>query len=180
MGLFSRKTRKNAVEFCREFYDKIVFGSVGGVDLEASYAEVVRAGISQLEPSFRASSLGDMTDELRAVHMEMMGTAWTHASNRVVSAEVSKFTKQYLTDLARPDLWEVMGTYNQMVAESATKGESERTKAEVFRQRLDLFKELTKGESDPESSRMLSASRPRIPRHRQRLMTQRAVQDRCF
>ena len=151
MGLFSRKVRKNAVEFCREFYSKFVFGSVRGMDLEASYAEVVRTNISKLDPSFAAVSLEVLTDELRAVHLEMIGTAWTHPSSWDVAAEISKCTKQYLTDLARPDLWDAMGDYNQIVSQSATKGEDERTQAVISKQRFDVFKGLTERESDPES-----------------------------
>ena len=119
MGLFSRKSRTNADEFSREFYDKFVFGSVRGMDLEASYAEVVRTNISKLDSSFAAVRLENLTEELRAVHLEMTGTAWTHASTWEVASEVSKFTKQYLTDLDRLDLWDAMGAYNQIVSQAS-------------------------------------------------------------
>lgn len=150
MGLFSRKSRTNADEFSREFYDKFVFGSVRGMDIEASYAEVVRTNISKLDSSFAAVRLENLTKELRAVHMEMTGTAWTHASTWEVASEVSKFTKQYLTDLDRLDLWDAMGAYNQIVSQSATKGEDERLRAVIAKQRVDLFDDLTNKELDRE------------------------------
>ncbi|NLY01667.1 MAG: hypothetical protein GXY83_36740 [Rhodopirellula sp.] len=154
MGLFSRKSRTNAIGFSREFYDKYVFGSVRGVGLEEAYAEVVRKNICKSDSSFAAVSLEDLTEELRAVHLEMIGTAWTHASKSEVAFEVSKFTKQYLADLDRRDLWEAMGAYNQIVAQSATKGEGERLQAAIAKQRADLFDDLfdnlAKRESDRE------------------------------
>ena len=150
MGLFSRKSRTNADEFSREFYDKFVFGSVRGMDLEASYAEVVRTDISKLDSSFAAVRLENLTEELRAVHLEMTSTAWTHASTWEVASEVSKFTKQYLTDLDRLDLWDAMGAYNQMVSQSATKGEGERLGDVIKTQRFDLFKDLINKELDRE------------------------------
>jgi hypothetical protein len=150
MGLFSRKSRTNADEFSREFFDKFVFGSVRGMDLEASYAEVIRTDISKLDSSFAAVRLENLTEELRAVHLEMTNAAWTHASKWEVASEVSKFTKQYLTDLDRLDLWDAMGSYNQMVAQSATKGEDEHLQAVIKKQRFDLFNDLVDKELDRE------------------------------
>jgi hypothetical protein len=150
MGLFSRKSRTNADEFSREFYDKFVFGFVRGMDLEASYAEVVRTKISKLDSSFAAVRLENLTEELRAVHLEMTDTAWTHASTWEVASQVSKFTKQYLTDLDRLDLWDAMGAYNEMVAQSATKGEGERLGGVIKTKRFDLFKDLINKELDRE------------------------------
>lgn len=154
MGLFSRKSKANAIDFSREFYDQYVFGSVRGVDLEATYAEVVRKNICESDSSFAAVSLEDLTEELRAVHLEMIGTAWLHRSkwgSRVeIAVAVSKFTKQYLADLDRSDLWDAMGAYNQVVAQSATKGEGEHLQAFTSKQRCDLFDDLIAGESDRE------------------------------
>jgi|GEM_PF-2560032 hypothetical protein len=152
MGLFSRKTRTSADDFSRDFYDKFVFGSVRGMDLEASYAEVIRKDLSKLGLSLASVGLENLTEELRAVHLEMIGTAWTHASSWEVASEVSKVTKQYLTDLDRLDLWDAMGAYNQMVAQSATKGEDEREGAVISKQRFDVFKSLVNKETNPELS----------------------------
>lgn len=54
--------------------------------------------------------------------MEMIGIAWTQWSKPEIALAISKFTKQFLSDVGRSDIWETMSDYNQAVAESATYG----------------------------------------------------------
>jgi hypothetical protein len=121
MGLFSRKTKTDAVEFARGFYDEFVFGpDPTGGDLTEVLAETTRRLVSQAAPSFAEVSLTKLTEELRALRLEMIGTAWTHRLKPEVAITISEFTKQYLTTIDRADLWQAMTDYNQAVAQSAT------------------------------------------------------------
>lgn len=123
MSFFSRKVRTNAVEFSREFYDRYVYGpDPTGGDFALTYAETTRRLISEADPSFATVSLPELKEELQAHRLEMIGTAWTHESKPQAALAVSEFTKQYLSEIGRSDVWETMTDYNQAVAESAKYG----------------------------------------------------------
>ncbi len=123
MPLFSRKNEADAAEFAKSFYDRYVFGAApSGGDLAQTFAEVVLRRIGEVAPSFAADSLPKLREELRALRLEMIGTAWTHESPVEAALAVSESTKAYLSSLGRLDLWEAMTDYNAAVAESATYG----------------------------------------------------------
>jgi hypothetical protein len=123
MALLSRKTKTNAAEFTKGFYDSFVFGpDPTGDDLGETYAEIARDRIAGGAPAFAAVDLKEWTEELRALWLEMIGVAWTHKSNAEAALAVSEYTKAYLSAIGRLDLWEAMAEYNTAVAESATYG----------------------------------------------------------
>lgn len=123
MALFSRKTKTDAAEFAKSFYERYVFGpDPTGGDFVRTFAEVVMRRIAEADPSFAAVSLSKLREELRALRLEMIGTAWTHESPVEAALAVSESTKTYLSSLGRLDLWEAMTEYNAAVAESATYG----------------------------------------------------------
>lgn len=121
MGLFSHKTKTDAVQFARGFYDEFVFGpDPAGGDFMLMIAETNQRLINEADPSFAEVDLGAFKDELLAMRLEMIQTAWTHGSKDEPAIAISKFTREYLADKQWDDLWEVMTDYNQAVAESAT------------------------------------------------------------
>lgn len=123
MGLFSRKTKTDAAEFSREFYDRYVFGrDPTGGDIALLFTETTRRLVSEADASFAHVSLPKFKEELVAVRLEMIGTATTHESKAEAALAISEFTKQYLAGRGRSDLWEAMSDYNQAVAQSATYG----------------------------------------------------------
>lgn len=123
MRLFSRKRRVDAVEFCRHFYDGHVFGSApGGGDSLAVYAEVIRRQVADVGSHFDAVEVPQLAEELRAIWLEVAGTAWTHHLKDTVALAISEFTKSYIASMQRPDLWDAMVAYNSVVARSATYG----------------------------------------------------------
>jgi len=128
MGFFSRKTKADAGQFSKDFYDRSVFGPdpIGG-DFAERFAESTRRLISETDPSFEAISLPELKEELRALRLEMIGTAWTHESRPEAALAVSEFTKRYLSGIGRADLWEAMTDYNKAVAESTTHGADPQT-----------------------------------------------------
>jgi len=114
MGFFYRKQKTDAVEFCRDFYDRYVFGlDPSGGDFSMSFAEMTRRMVGETDPLFLQTDLSTLAEELRALRLEMVGTAWTHLSKEDAAIAVSEFTKSYLANINRVDLWEAMTAYNQ-------------------------------------------------------------------
>ena len=157
MAFFSRKAKVNVADFSRDFYGRYVFGpDPTGGDFASSYAESVRRLIAEADCSFTSVDLPRLTEECRALQLEMIGTAWTHASKPEVALAASEFTKQYLSDIGRSDLWDAMAKYNQAVAESATYGADPsrgtgRAKITFVNvSRANLFDKLEATASDPD------------------------------
>jgi hypothetical protein len=75
MPLLSRKTKTGAAEFAESFYDTSVFGGPAGVDFVEAVADSTRDLIAEADPSFAAVSLSRLKEELRALQLEMIGTA---------------------------------------------------------------------------------------------------------
>lgn len=123
LALLSRKTKTNAAEFTKTFYDRFVFGpDPTGDDAAETYADFARDRIARVAPAFAAVDLKEWTEELRALWLEMIGVAWTHKSKAEAALAVSEYTKAYLSSIGRLVLWETMAEYNTAVADSATHG----------------------------------------------------------
>lgn len=128
MNLPFFKTKKDAASFSRDFYESYLFGTNSlGIDLVSTYAETTHRTICKTDPAFAEVKLPKLKDEMLGLQLEMIGTAWTHKSKEKAAIANSEFTKQYLADKDRADLWEIMGQYNQRIAESATYGSNSST-----------------------------------------------------
>jgi hypothetical protein len=114
------KTKKNAVDFSRDFYEQHLFSSK--FDVGGTYAKVVHNNTCKADSEFAKVQLPKLKDEMLGLQLEMIGTAWTHKSKENAAIANSEFTKQYLANKSRTDLWEIMGEYNQVVASSTTYG----------------------------------------------------------
>jgi hypothetical protein len=159
MGLFSHKAKTDAVEFTRHFYDRYVFGpDPTGGDFALAFADTNRRLISEADASFAEVSLAKLKEELLALRLEMIGTAWTHESKAEAALAVSEFTKQYLANIGRSDLWEAMTDYNQAVAQSATYGTDPKSRMGrgritfVNSMRAELFDDWAQQGRDPEAA----------------------------
>jgi hypothetical protein len=109
MGFFSRKSKLDARQFSGDFYNRFVFGpDPTGGDFAERFADSTRGLISESDPSFAAFSLPTLKEDLRALRLEMIGTAWTHESKPEVALALSEFTKGYLSGIRRGDLWKAM------------------------------------------------------------------------
>ena len=123
MALFSRKTKIDAAEFATSFYDRFVFGhDPSSGDFGQTFADSALRLIGEADSSFAAVSDSKLKEELRALRLEVIGTAWTHEAKAKAALAVSEATKEYLSSSGRLDLWEAMTDYNAAVAESATYG----------------------------------------------------------
>ena len=120
-------------------------------------AESAQRLASEVDHTFAEVSLPKLKDELLALRLEMVGTAWTDASKESPALANSAFTKEYLANLRRSDLWEVMREYNQMVARAATYNADPKTRigrgtiAFVNTLRANVFDKLYAQGHDPDS-----------------------------
>jgi hypothetical protein len=120
MGIPFFKTKKNTVDFSRDFYEQHLFSSK--FDVGGTYAQVVHSNVCKADTEFARVQLSKLKDEMLGLQLEMIGTAWTHKSKENAAIATSEFTKRYLAHKERTDLWEIMGEYNQIVASSTTYG----------------------------------------------------------
>ena len=156
MAFFSRKAKVSVADFSRDLYDRYVFGpDPTGGDFASIYAETIHRLIAEADCSFTSVALPRLTEECLALRLEMIATAWTHASKPEVALAASEFTKQYLSDIGRSDLWDAMSDYNQAVAESTIHGADPnratgRAKITFVNvSRANLFDELVATAGDP-------------------------------
>jgi hypothetical protein len=152
MTLFSRKTKTDAAEYAKSFYDRFIFGpDPTGGDFAEVYADVTRRSIAEAAPSFAAVSLPRLKEELLALRLEMIGTAWTHESKVEAALAASEATKTYLSASERLDPWEAMADYSSAVGQSATYGADPETgtgRARIVminKMRMDFWNQWSEG-----------------------------------
>ena len=121
MGLFSRKPKISIEEFCREFYDTQIFHPIiAEIDVWSAFLETVSKSVSEADQSFAAIDLTLFRKEMTALRMELFGLAWMHKFKREeYTIPQSLFTKRYLEENGRLDIWDIMGEYNQAIAQSS-------------------------------------------------------------
>ena len=141
MGLFSKKPKVDSSQFCQDMYERFVFApEIGGRDPHLLYSQTVLDQVSEADPKFRHVSFPELADELLALRLEVIGTAWSHKTKDKPALDQSEFTKLYLADSGWGELWEQMGAYNQAVAQSATYGADTNTR--VGRARVTFINQM--------------------------------------
>ncbi len=121
MGLFSRKPTIGIEEFCREFYDKQIFHAmIGGIDAWSAFLETVFKSVSEADPSFAKIDTILFQREMTALRVELFGLAWLHKFKREeFTLPQSFFTKRYLEENGKLEIWDIMGEYNLAIAKSS-------------------------------------------------------------
>jgi hypothetical protein len=117
MSFFSRKQKVGLEDFCRDFYENHILNPLGGkLDANGVYSDVVKDSITEVCPEFGKVDLQKLKAELTILRFELFALAWTHKfiSGKEVVAQ-SDFTKRYLHEKGRDDIWAGMEPYNNMV-----------------------------------------------------------------
>jgi hypothetical protein len=117
MGIFSRKQSVDLKDFCRDFYDTQILNPViGEVNAGNVFSDVVKKNIVEVYPEFTKIESEKLAEEIKVLRFELFALAWTHkfVSGKVVVAQ-SDFTKSYLHEKGRNDIWAGMESYNNMV-----------------------------------------------------------------
>lgn len=145
MGLLKRKPKIGTEEFCREFYDTQVFHPVvAGTDVGAVFWETAFDSVVEADQSFAAIDKAVFQREIMAIRLELFGLAWGHRFKQDKFAiEQTVFTKHYLEERNKSELWDIMGEYHQAIAESAmmteTGEQDVRQAALIMKARVDMF-----------------------------------------
>ena len=113
MSIFTRKKQITIKDFCKDFYNnQILNPKVGEIDVGKVYSEAVKKKVVEVDPSFEEVNLEKFHERLIVLRFELFALAWTH---KFVSGEKvivqSMFTKDYLMEKDRMDIWEEMGDY---------------------------------------------------------------------
>jgi hypothetical protein len=128
MGFFSKKTERDTEDFCRDFYDSVVF-SREQPDFWTEFCANTQKQIGDRDAALMSVGLSELCDELRALRLEVFGIAWLHNVKSISAARQSEFTKRYLEEYGEYELWEIMGIYNQATARSTTGGHDSQSAA---------------------------------------------------
>jgi hypothetical protein len=117
MSFFSKKQEVGLEDFCRDFYDtKILNPVVGGINVGTVFSAVVIKEVSEADPAFANVDKQKLAEELIIIRFELFALAWTHKfiSGKNVVAQ-SAFTKRYLHEKGRDDIWSGMEPYNKII-----------------------------------------------------------------
>jgi hypothetical protein len=151
MGLFSRKQKVQLEALCCDFYDKNILNPViAGVDAGRTYADTVIRSVAEVDAAFAVVDLDCFNSEMMLIRFETFALAWIHQLGDKHAAAQSSYTKTYLKEKDRENIWEGLVSYNQAVARSSTLGLTSDTPmgraylAFTNKMRADLFDEWHK------------------------------------
>ena len=121
MGLLSRKPKVTIDEYCRQFYDSYIFHPMGSpLTLKLVFTSMVED-----DQSFATIDQEVFIREITAIRLELFGVAWEHRFKQdKFTIPQSIFTRHYLDESQKLKIWDIMGEYNQAIAQSATMTES--------------------------------------------------------
>lgn len=122
MGFLSRKPKIGIEEFCQHFYDSQIFhATIAGGDVWSGFLETVFRSVAEVDQSFAVIDLGVFKREMAALRLELFALAWGHKFRQEkFTIPQSIFTRRYLERNGKLEIWDIMGEYNQAVAQSAT------------------------------------------------------------
>ncbi len=146
MSFFKTKKKVRLSEFCTEFYDKNFIEPIaGGINFSNTYNELIAEKITEKDKSFQEINFENFSNEILILRFELFSLAWFHQFDTKSAVTHSIFTKKYLDDNRREDLWDNAETYNQAIAESANYGYNPSTSSGkagrlvIAMTRMDLF-----------------------------------------
>lgn len=119
---FENKPKQSIDECCRQFYDSSIFHAViAGTDVWSTFLDTTINLIAEVDSSFFSVDTTLFRDEMTALRMEIFALAWSQKfkQDKYIFAQ-SFFTRSYLEENSRLDIWNIMLEYNQIVAMSAT------------------------------------------------------------
>jgi hypothetical protein len=140
---FSKKQEIRLEDFCRDFYDNQILNPKIGVEIEVGNVlpEMFREKIVEVLPEFESISLQKIKEEITILRFELFALAWIHSFGDKLAVDQSIFTKNYLREKGREDIWDGMGRYNKAISHSVTSGLSKSNQAYIYKMRMDLFDE---------------------------------------
>lgn len=149
MGIFSKKQSVNLEDFCRDFYDKNIL-NLAGIDAGEAYFDTVKKSIVEVDQNFSNITSQKLAEAIIPLRFELFALAWLHKFGERLAIAQSVFTKSYLQEKKRDDIWETAEVYNQAIARSSTLGKTPEKAfdrvflARVNTTRMNLFEQYHK------------------------------------
>jgi len=115
MSFFKKKV--SVEDFCRDFYDnQILNPKIGDMEVGSAFSDVVIKEVVEVDQTFNKVDKQKLANELIVIRFELFALAWTHKfiSGENVVAQ-SAFTKKYLHEKGKDDIWSGMEPYNNMI-----------------------------------------------------------------
>jgi hypothetical protein len=124
MGLLKRKPKVGIEEFCKNFYDTQVFQAmIGEIDVVPILWESLKGQLQEADESFAAIDQNLFKREMTALRLELFALAWMQKfKHEKYTIPQSIFTRRYLEEKGKLDIWDAMGEYNQALARSVALG----------------------------------------------------------
>lgn len=152
MGIFSKKREVDLEAFCRNFYDKYILNPViEGIDAGAYLTDTTKRSIAETDSNFANVDSQEFATEVILLRFELFALAWLHEFGDKLAIAQSDFTKRYLHEKRRDDIWDNSESYNQAIARSVTLGKTTKNPSDraylynVDKGRLELFSLYVKG-----------------------------------
>lgn len=156
MSLFTKKQAVRLDAFCRDFFERNIMNPViEGIDAGAAIVEVIKDNIVEVDSKFSDVAIQTFASEYVLLRFELFGLAWVHQFDERSAVAQSEYTKNYLHEKERDDIWDNLEFYNQVIARSSTLGRTP-TKGfdrvylvKVNTTRMDLFSKFHDEGYDP-------------------------------
>jgi len=156
MAFFSKKQEVDLAEFCRDFYEKNILNPViEGIDAGAALVGTIKRNVMEADNNFANIDSQKLATEVVILRFELFALAWLHQFGEKLAIAQSTFTKCYLHEKKRDDIWDDSEPYNQAIARSSTLGKTSKNAfdrvylARVIKTRFDLFKQFCDEGHDP-------------------------------
>lgn len=139
MGIFSRKQEVNLEVFCRDFYDNYILNPViGNVDAGTTYYDKLKDFVAEVDQDFASIDSRKFNTEMMTMRFELFALAWAHRFGDRLAIAQNSFTKNYLYERKKEEIWNAMEHYNKAISHSATVGVSQAEHGSIIRMRADL------------------------------------------
>jgi hypothetical protein len=124
MPLFDTKPKLNVEECSKQFYDSTTFHAIVlGEDIWSACLDTAFNSIAEADRTFLSTDPKLFRNEMTSLRMELFAFALQclkKFKTEQYFVSQSLFTRSYLEEEGRPDIWNIMGEYNQAIAMSAT------------------------------------------------------------
>jgi hypothetical protein len=120
MAQSKSKSNLSTEEVCRTFYETQLFGQTA-----AEFFDAALIRMQALDASINGTDRNTFFKEFAAANIELFGVAWLnhlgehspHVTDGDMLEEIG-FTKRFLQNTGRADIWETMSVYNDALAEA--------------------------------------------------------------
>lgn len=133
MSIFSKKKELTLKDFCRGFYDMLIKKA----DSNDDYPDFFKKSLTEVDPDFANVDPLMLKNELIILRCELFALVWAHKFGERSAIDQSIFTKNYLKEKGKIEIWNGMGHYNKAISHSTTAGMDDVNKAFWIRMKTD-------------------------------------------